>query len=109
MIPSRCSGIRVSDCGQKIERFNSVGFADKNFGHSSTSIPARRIINGGIRLQLMLRMCNAFRITNRIVFPVYSQSYATAASTTGTNIGAPNWSVKPFTGTFLPVGRIIAA
>ena len=48
-------------------------------------------------------------MTNKIVVPVYSQSYATAASTTGTKIGAPKASVKPLTDTVLPVDRIMAA
>ena len=62
--------------------------------------PARRRIKGAIKFTFISSKYKAFLIIRIYTLPVNSQSYATAASTTGT-ILEPSASVKPFTVIFL--------
>ena len=72
-----------------------------NFGHSSTSIPLRRIIIGGRRLCSIYLMYSAFLMIEIVKLPVMRESYATASWTTGTSGIMPKSSKKGFTLTII--------
>ena len=103
VVPWRARGNRVFSVGKKIELVYIVGFGHMNFGHSSTSIPLRRIIIVGRRLCSISLMYSALLIMSIVEFPVMGKSYATAAWTTGTSGIMPKSSEKVFTLTVISV------
>ena len=74
-----------------------------NLGHSLTTRPFNRMMNGGIRLTSMERMKRALFMINMCVRCVDRQSYAMAQFTTGIDLHSPRESEKPETSTCLPV------